>query len=410
MVKCNVCERNFNSRRALSQHKRDKHEPARPSQSSNKGRSRGRVRNVRSNNRSFGDVNPSRVRPTPGGTVTLAGEDRVGLYTAKRSATDFISVMIVPRISPRLTNLTKAYQRIKWESVVITVTPQAPLTVSGGYVAGFIMDPDDQTVTAPQLTASQGSITKKWFESGVVNMPRKPDLLYTSSGEEMRFSSPASFWIITEGPPSQDISIVLTMRWRVRLSVPTAENYSDFNFILSGQILPKKDNYNLVYESPSKSKTEDFSYVVPSGLSTDSLHFWRVPTFIIEYSEGTGDTGTVQAHFIVYDPSDKKMYYSSGGHQKDTTNWQGDVDIQVCVPCGTVCKYSGSGNACRATTSVQHSLRSTDSEILLESLLERCLSRLKLSTKSMTHSSRNSSRSTSPSTTLKESWEKLPHV
>lgn len=106
--------------------------------------------------------------------------------------------------------ISRAYQRIRWNSVKVIVTPQASTMTNGGYVCGFIMDPEDKTITARDLSASQGAQTKKWYESAVVSMPHKPDLLYTSPGEEARFTVPASFWIVGEGAPSSDITIVVT--------------------------------------------------------------------------------------------------------------------------------------------------------------------------------------------------------
>lgn len=394
MVQCNICKRIFKTKKSYEQHKLAKHEGASRPLGSRRARRPRRIRNAGVRGSGF-DVNPSRARTAPGGSITLTGEDRIGLFTALRDKDNYTSVPIIPGASVRLQNLAKAYQRIKWLACSVTITPQAPLTVSGGYVAGFIMDPDDRAVTAQQLTAAQGSTTRKWFESCVVHMPRKPDLLYTSSGEEPRFTVPANFWLITEGPPSQDISVVITMRWRVTLVTPTSEPTSDRSFTLEGQIIPKQNNYNLVYQLNSKN-VEDFSKVVPQTLEEGTLHFWRVPTFVIEYSEGTGDTGSTQAHFLVYDPSDKKMYYSSGGHQIDKISWQGDVNIQVLVPCGTVCKYVGSGKACRAVALHSQESKSTVSETALEILVEKLLSKLLTSKKSETFLSPNSTRSSSP--------------
>lgn len=346
MVECNECKRIFKSKMALEQHKRscakDNKRPRR------RRRSR-RVRNARVSGRGP-DINPSRSRTAPGGRITVTGEDRLGLYSVPRTSATFLNIPIVTGASQRLSSISKAYQRIKWDQVVVTVTPQCPLTVAGGYVAGFIMDPDDGAVTAQELTSAQGSVTRKWFESCNIRMPPKTDLLYTSSSEELRFSSPGNFWIISEGNPSQDIYVVVTVSWRVTLSIPTVEHSTDYSFVMKGELVPLASNYNLQWKPENGSATSDCSQLVPTALaSIKGNHFFRVPTFIIEYAEGTGDTGSVQAHFIVYNADDKKMYYSGGGHQIDNTPWQGDVNIQVAVPCGTTCKYVGQGNACQAS-------------------------------------------------------------
>lgn len=365
MVECNECKRVFSGAAALAQHRKDKHPAARP-------RRRRRSRRVRNANLSgVGlDINPSRSGRAPGVGAVLSGEDRVGLFSVPAKYSTYRSIPVIPGVSERLSNLSKAYQRIKWLSVRVTVTPQCPLTVSGGYVAGFIMDPDDTAVTAQQLTSAQGSVTRKWFESSTVVMPPKPDLLYTSSSEELRFSSPGNFWIISEGNPSQDIVIVVTMSWRVRLETPTSEGMNDLSFTMSGKVVPLGANYNLQWAPlGGDAKTDCSGAVPPKLLSMPGYHYFRVPTFTIEYSEGTGDTGTVQAHFLVYFQKDKKFYYSNDGQSIGTTPWQSGVDIQTLVPNGTVCKYTGQGNEIKALAPASQPFELRALSSLLRSLL-----------------------------------------
>lgn len=386
MVVCNLCKRTFKTRAALVQHERDRHkESIAPIRTRRRGRGRNGRLPVRGGRGGI-DVNPSRSSRAPGGSATFVGEDRLGLFTFEANKQGYFHLMLTPGISERLKNLAKAFERIRWLSAVVTVTPQAPLTVAGGYVAGFIMDPSDLSVTAAQLTASQGSMTRKFFESCSIVMPRKPDLLYTSTSGEERFSAPGSFWVVSEGNPSQNVTVVVTMRWRVNLTIPVAEHVSDNSFIMNGKVVPKTDNYNLQYVDPNGQGSDDCSKAVPTQLlSIPGYHFFRVPTFNIEYSEGTGDTGTSQAHFLVYRQEDKRFYASSDGTTVDQIKWQGGVDKQVLVPCGTLCKYVGQGNECKAAVQRLPSLKSKDSisssktlnQILMR--ITRCLETLKTS-------------------------------
>lgn len=346
MVSCSKCGRIFKSQQALAQHTRDAKHTSKP------GRRRigGRVRAPRVPRNGF-DINPSRSLPVPGGGVTITGEDRLGIYSVSKGTGTFTSVPIVPGASVRLASICKAYQRVKWLSVSVTVTPQAPMTVAGGYVAGFIMDPDDTAVTAEQLSAAQNSLTRKWFESCTVRMPPKPDLLYTSTSEEPRFSSPGSFWMISEGTPSQDIYVVMTLRWKVHLTTPTVEKDNNYSFSMPGRLIGKQANYNLQWVPESSTKPQDNVYdMMPANIRDQpGDHYFRVPTFNIEYDEGTGDTGTYQAHFIVYRASDKQIYWSDTGFKINTTPvWQSNVSVQTLVPCGTFCKYAGKGNVCQS--------------------------------------------------------------
>lgn len=342
---CPHCGKRFKTSRSLKQHETMAHKTSAPPSRAP------RSRNRRSNRATGVDIAPSRIPATRGGSISVSGEDRLAAFDLKAKATVFSSIQISPGASSRLSTLAKAYQRIRWNSVRIIVTPQASAMTNGGYVCGFIMDPSDEAITAKDLTASQGSQTKKWYESAVVQMPGKTDLLYTSPGEDPRLNVPSTFWIISEGPPSSDLTVIVTFHWTVTLITPTLEDISSSSFSLKGELRGKPSNYNLEYFPPgATSGQDDFSSQIPEHLKSSTQNqFFRVPTFNIEYSEGSGDTGTIQAHFISYSPGDKKVYYSSNGRTIITTPWQGDVQAdQVCVPCGTYCKYIGPGNLCKA--------------------------------------------------------------
>lgn len=358
-MQCVSCKRLFVSKKAMAQHQRDKHPTDGPPPAKkllNNNRSRRRRR------RAGGTVslNPSLAPRVRGETTTLSGEDRLDMFTAKRSQTTVVSYNMASSMSLRLSHIAKAYQRIQWLSLTVTVTPQVSVVTNGGYVCGFIMDPSDESVTARQLSAVQGSTTKKWYESCRVSMPRKLEVLYTSDSEEKRLSIPAKFWLITEGQPSNDVPVVLTVNWRVKLMEPTIETGSSFSFVTVGDIISKPNNYNTTWKKPDGTKTDDFSEFVPPEVNNiKGLTYFRVPTFTVEYAEGTGDTGTIQCHFIAYDSGDKKMYFSQNGTSLEKNTWQSDVDVQTLVPCGVFCKYVGSGNVCRGVGVVPPSSNSS---------------------------------------------------
>nr|QUS52854.1 putative capsid protein [Hypera postica associated permutotetravirus] len=345
-VVCPQCGKRFVNKSALEQHKIAKgcvgKTPTR--RGPRRGRRAGRGQRAGGGP----DPAPSRVPVTASGSVTLGGEDRIGSFVASTREKVFKSFTIAAGTSLRLDTMSRAFQRMKWNQCEVTVTPQAPLTVSGGYICGFIMDPEDESVTASQLLSAQGSTAKKWYETAVIRMPKKPDLLYTSSGTDPRLSSPGRFWVVGEGEPSSNITILVTMRWNVTLTNPTMEQHSDLSFILNGKLIASENNYNLQYVPPGGTAQDDAKSAFPTQIaSMSSKQFYRVPSFGIEYSEGTGDTGTIVCHFIVFEPKDGKCYYSVDGETINTTKWQGDVNIQVCVPCGTVCKYDGEGEGCK---------------------------------------------------------------
>lgn len=380
--KCNLCARSFKTAVALAQHKADSH-PAgvgqtvnKPAASSRGRRGRGGFRGGRGIRRGRGgvgrtgfDIAPSRVPPSKGDAIVVTGTDRIDSFDVSTRDATFKNYSLSPGLTSRLENIAKGFQRIQWRKLVAYVTPQASATTNGGYVAGFVMDPEDLSVTADHLASNKGAITKKWYETAVISMPTVNATYFINPGAEPRLVSPGRFWLVGDGKPQNTVHVVVTIEWTVHLTMATVERMPELSITLQGgDLVPLQSNYNLRWQPTGGSGRDDVSPIIPKGLP-DGTHFWRVPTFIIEYSEGTGDTGTIGCHFIVYKTSDKKMYYSTDGANIVTTTWQGDVDVQVAVPCGTYCRYAGMGNVCQAPSSIQSS-GSKDSEERLKILLE----------------------------------------
>lgn len=287
------------------------------------------------------DINPSRSGTAPGQTVTLIGEDRLGFRQVSANTSPIMNFPIGVGMSARLSAVGQAFQRVRWNRVAVTVVPQVSVTTNGGYVCGFVMDPSDETVDAVQLTANENATTKKWYESATCVMPRKPDLLYTSAGQDPRLSQPAAFWLIGEGAPQNSVPIVVTVKWSVTFMEPTVETHSDKSFVLEGDLVSKKGNYNLLWKPSGKEAQDDASNAMPPTVRDDEEAWFRVPTFTVEWAEGTGDTGTRQFHFICYKGGDKKVYYGASYGTIDQTEWQSNLDTQILVPDGTYCKYVG---------------------------------------------------------------------
>lgn len=355
---CPSDKRLFATARALAQHKNMVH-------GGNQTRNERKLRNAPNarggrggrggRGRGGGNIPaPSGIKTTSGSTITVSGEDRISDFTVTEKDRNFKKVYIIDSsMTPRLTTLSRAYQRIKFISLKVTVTPQVSAFTNGGYIAGFIMDPDDTSISKTTLQASQGSVVKKWYESATVVMPPTNTLFYTSSGYEPRTRSPARFWIVVDFAPSTTLNVVLSLTWKVQLTHPTYEDDKEGtpSFFLEGMFKAYKDNYNALYFKDMDSKTvgiSDTSSAYPDSIkhSEATYEFFEVNSFNIEYAEGTGDTGTIVCHFLAYRPADKKTYYSANGKDIITTPWQGGVDEQVFVPCGALMKYHNmcSGN------------------------------------------------------------------
>lgn len=343
---CKIDRKVFQSQRALSQHMNAVHS-ARPRPNPRK-----RTRRAPASTLTGWDPAPSRV-PTPGtSAITLNGEDRLAVLTVKKGKSLLQSFNINAGMSSRLSTIAKAFQRIRWVSLTFTVTPQCSAMTNGGYVAGVVPDPDDNLATSSSLSSTQGSQTKKWYEAATVRMPSKPDLLYTSPGFEPRQTDAGRLWLASEGKPSDDVTVIVTSRWRVQLSLPSVEALVGDSFVLSGTLKSKKSNYNMTYYPHcSTNGQDDFSSQIPSHLRDKAGdHYFRVPTFTVEYVADAGGFLSDQMHYIVFRTSDNKCYYSSDGDTINSTSWASTADDQVLVIEGTYCKYVGQGNPCAAVS------------------------------------------------------------
>lgn len=398
---CPIDQRRFATKASLRQHRAMVHGSAQsaPTRQGNlaargRGFPRGRASRGRRGAGSYaGGTFSTRLPPSSGSEIVVSGEDRLAAIDITTNTAVIKEFPVDASFSPRLTLLARTYQRIQWLALDVNITAYASTMTTGGYIAGFVMDPEDRAVTSKQLATSPGTMIRKHYESSNVVMPKVATLFYTSGGNEPRFVSPGSFWYIVDGLPSSNIKVVLTARWKVRLSRPFIEGSEDpaLDFFSTGKLVPKQNNYNLQFEVVKGAALSDDTslFYPPSVLSLRGNQYWRVPSFGIEYSEGTGDTGTITAHFIVYNPDDKKTYYSVDGSSIGKVSWQGDVNIQTAVPCATYCKYAGSGNPCKPS-GLNHQLSpSPDGENIKQQLtkLQETLDELQMQFQNLSSSS-----------------------
>lgn len=136
-------------------------------------------------------------------------------------------MVITPELFPRMGQLGRSFQRIRYHRLRFEIVAGWPSTVSGSYVAGFIRDATDpvsEASAASTLLASGGTAVKFW-QSTNVTVGALPDLYYTSSDpEEQRWASPGSFVIAVVGAPSSSASFEVFCHWDVSFYEPTYES------------------------------------------------------------------------------------------------------------------------------------------------------------------------------------------
>lgn len=176
-------------------------------------------------------------------------------------------MVITPELFPRMGQLGKSFQRIRYHRLRFEIVAGWPSSTAGTYIAGFVKDATDpvtESSAASTLLASGGSAVKFW-QSTNVTVGALPDLYYTSSDpEEARWASPGSFVIAVVGAPNVAASFEVYCHWDVSFYEPTYESasrHSGFCTALAHMYTSKGNPYL------SKRKANDWTPVLFSDFS-----------------------------------------------------------------------------------------------------------------------------------------------
>lgn len=127
---------------------------------------------------------------------------------------------------PRLSQLAKSFQRVRYHRLRFEVVAAFPSVASGAYCAGFVKDATDPIkagTAGTTLLASGGTATKVWQSTEVI-VNNLPGLFYTSAAPNSeRWSSPGSFVIDMLAENDQQGSYQVYVHWDVTLTQPTYE-------------------------------------------------------------------------------------------------------------------------------------------------------------------------------------------
>lgn len=184
--------------------------------------------------------------------------------------------MVTPADFARLKGIAKSFQRIKWVELSFEVHMQNSSATPGGYVAGFVPDPEDSFEGSEddlnRLTSSPGSKTQKMWESCFVKARPPKTLLFTSSSVEPRLFSPGQFILLTDGETSAtDSSCTVFVHWKVSLSVPSVENEENLVPGFTNETIIATNNKEgslwLVHTSPGGTPSEVFTEAEAPGIS-----------------------------------------------------------------------------------------------------------------------------------------------
>lgn len=219
---CAVCKKRFASQAALTQHRRDAHGGVGSSKSKDLGGGPAKRRLPSQAGSPNVVAQPQRViGRVPRDVAEIGGLDRLyhtdSVLTFPSGAVVY-SVTIVPGVFKRLAVVSEAFQHIVYERLVFRIEPQMSAFTSGGYVAGFVSDPDDSVNRLDQLTAVANSVTTKWWQGATVVAPITRRNYFTAHGVELREFSPGSFYVMVDGKATQAGSLTIFCEWQAKLS------------------------------------------------------------------------------------------------------------------------------------------------------------------------------------------------
>lgn len=137
--------------------------------------------------------------------------------------------LLSPQSTRRLADLASTFQRIRYNKLRFTIEGSFSSTSGGGFIAAFVRDPTDvppdDAMERLRWAMSRSCVVDcKWYDCGVVDVPKGPDLLYTSiDKDDSRLWSPGQLIVISKGGPGTPGSLTIKMDWNVTLSMPSTE-------------------------------------------------------------------------------------------------------------------------------------------------------------------------------------------
>jgi hypothetical protein len=219
----------------------------------------------------------------------------------------------------------------------MVVTAKTSATESGGYVVGFVVDPEDWNITEERLLANQGSVSRKWWETSRVPAHTSLNMLYyiNEGRSGPRWISPGTFWLITQGDKAAFVTI--TVEWDVTFQGATLENPQDGRHLVNNVPLWSSPGHEYFVDGKggtSNMRTKAFSWM---PAATGSRFYWYRLEYPVdvEYFEGSGDTGTNIMFFGMFDATANAMYWSQDPiYGQDKTKWQSNLTARVLLPSG----------------------------------------------------------------------------
>lgn len=203
---------------------------------------------------------PVSVRQVEDDRSTHFGVDRVAHVedvSKYKSGQVVVEIPVTAGSFSRLSVLAEAYQQVRYVRLDFKVASYAAANVGGGYVAGFVKDPDDKPPRGENaklnwITAQPGSCTVRWPQQATVAATVSDRWFYTSQGTEVREFSPGSFYLLVDSKATAAAALTVWAHWRVSFRKATVEPATVKSLVAARDLFTQNGHAGLFYKRDGK--------------------------------------------------------------------------------------------------------------------------------------------------------------
>jgi len=240
------------------------------------------------------------------------------------------NVLVGTAQSRRLSTVARAFEKYRFTSLKFRVACKGPSTVSGGFVAAYIPDPQEEVKDFQQVLSYQGAVSGKWWETVTITAHCPPAYLFVARGVEPRLRFPGRFVMFSDGAPSSSaVPITVDMIWAVQLSDPGFENPEEelTTIVAQTDIFPVNGHNMLVPKWEEPVSDSDCNACFGNNA-------WSVARLRFPISTYTGTNEYVEnAWFIQNQGGVLRMFNDAAG--QNPCVWNGKI-AQVLIPEGVI--------------------------------------------------------------------------
>jgi hypothetical protein len=354
MKQCPVCSEKFADKGLLRNHVQRAH-PDRfrtlyGMPSGNKGRgnrtANNQTRPVLGGGKGTRGVGPTGgARTSQTGTIRLTGTDRVGSLTFTQAqvvaGATLLDMKVSCALGVRLPAVARAFERVRYHSLKLRVVPRSGITSSGGYIAAFLADPEDDQFDVSKLVATDGAQEGRFSETRTV-VAKIPDTLFFTTEERVpRLSSPGRFVVLVDSPSDADVPFIIDLEWDVSLSIPYIERPKLLTTVTLIADAWAKDDRNYFCTQEDGTRWAPSDLFGPEGRKLGYASILRCQQGAsVVFREGVGDIST-KTYFYFYvgsnnEPSGVYFLNHEGASPNDSEKWLTEVPPRILIPKGTV--------------------------------------------------------------------------